>query len=133
MDAATRNLVRRRAGDRCEYCGLHQFLSPLASLQVEHIRPRKHGGSDDADNLALACIDCNLHKGTNVAGYDLQTDALTELFHPRRQVWSAHFERRGAGGVVIAGLTAVGRTTVAVLDLNSDDRLELRSVSEDAE
>ena len=54
MDAATRNLVRRRAGDRCEYCGLHQDLSPLAALQIEHVRPRKHGGTDDPDNLALA-------------------------------------------------------------------------------
>jgi hypothetical protein len=126
MDAATRNLIRRRAGDRCEYCGLHQDQSPLASLQLEHIRPRKHNGTDDLDNLALACIDCNLHKGTNVAGYDPQTGALTELFNPRRQVWSEHFEWRG---LEISGLTAVGRTTVAVLELNGEDRLELRSVS----
>lgn len=64
MDAATRNLVRRRAGDRCEYCGLRQELSPLAALHMEHVRPKKHGGSDDPDNLALACVDCNLHKGS---------------------------------------------------------------------
>src|SRR4051812_10099455 len=127
MDAATRNLVRQRAGNRCEYCGLHQNQSPLASLQLEHIRPIKHQGTDDADNLALACIDCNLHKGTNVAGYDPLTGALTELFHPRRQVWAEHFERRGA---LIVGLTAVGRTTVAVLELNADDRVELRTVSQ---
>src|SRR4051794_5811632 len=126
MDAATRNFVRQRAGDRCEYCGLHQDLSPLASHQIEHIRPRNHRGTDDEYNLALACIDCNLHKGTNVAGYDPQTGALTELFNPRRQVWSEHFERRG---LLILGLTPVGRTTVAVPELNSDDRLELRAAS----
>jgi hypothetical protein len=130
MDAATRNLVRRRAGDRCEYCRLHQDQSPLASLQLEHIRPRKHNGTDDLDNLALACIDCNLHKGTNVAGYDSQTGTLTELFNPRRQVWSEHFEWRG---LEIRGLTAVGRTTVAMLDLNGQDRLELRSISQQAD
>jgi HNH endonuclease len=127
MDVATRNLVRQRAGDRCEYCHLHQDLSPLASLHVEHVRPRKHGGSDEADNLALACIACNLHKGTNVAGYDPQTGDLTELFNPRCQSWSDHFERRG---VLILGRTAVGRTTVAVLELNSEERLELRAVSD---
>src|SRR3954463_15990336 len=121
MDAATRTLIRHRAGDRCEYCRLHQDQSPLASPQIEHIRPRKHHGTDDPDNLASACIDCNLHKGTNVAGYDPLTGTLTELFHPRRQVWSDHFVWRG---LEIVGLTAVGRTTVDVLELNSAERLE---------
>ena len=126
MDAAVRNLVRRRAGDRCEYCGLHQAQSPLAALHLEHIRPRKHGGTDDADNLALACVDCNLHKGTNVAGYDPQTGTLTELYHPRRQNWAEHFEWRE---VFIVGRTAIGRTTVDVLNLNSEERLQLRTAS----
>lgn len=126
MDAATRRTVRERAGHRCEYCGLHQDQSPLAALHVEHILPKKHGGTDELDNLALACIDCNLHKGSNVAGYDPETEALTELFHPRRHVWTDHFEWQG---IVIVGVTAIGRTTVEVLNLNSDEQLQLRSES----
>jgi 5-methylcytosine-specific restriction endonuclease McrA len=122
MDAATRRTVRERAGNRCEYCGLHQDQSPLAVLHVEHIVPKKHGGSDELDNLALACIDCNLHKGTNVAGYDPETSALTELFHPRRHVWADHFEWLGP---LIVGRSAIGRSTVEVLNLNSDDQLQL--------
>ena len=39
IDAATRRLVRQRANQRCEYCGLHQDHSPLAALQIEHINP----------------------------------------------------------------------------------------------
>lgn len=54
MNEAQRALVRERAGNRCEYCRLHQRDSPLAVLQVEHIIPRKHGGSEDLENLALA-------------------------------------------------------------------------------
>jgi 5-methylcytosine-specific restriction endonuclease McrA len=123
MDASTRRQVRERAEDRCEYCGLLQSDSPLAALHIEHIRPRKHGGSDKADNLALACVDCNLHKSSNVAGYDPQTGELTELFHPRRHRWDEHFECRG---LPLLGKTAIGRTTVEVLRLNSEDRLELR-------
>lgn len=126
MDPSVRNLVRDRAGDRCEYCGLSQDASPLASLHIEHVRPKKHGGNDDPANLALACIACNLHKGSNVAGYDPETGALTELFNPRTQAWFDHFERRG---VYIVGRTAIGRTTGDVLQLNSDDRLELRTMS----
>jgi hypothetical protein len=124
MDPAARKLVRQRAADRCEYCGLHQDQSPLASLHVEHIRPRKHGGTDDPANLALACIDCNLHKGTNVAGYDPETDALTELFNPRIHAWSDHF--RWSGNLIV-GQTPIGRTTVGILELNSEDRLQIRT------
>jgi 5-methylcytosine-specific restriction endonuclease McrA len=123
MDAATREQVRRRAGCRCEYCGLHEDESPLAAMHVEHIRPKKHDGTDDRDNLALACIDCNLHKGSNVAGYDSETGQLIELFSPRRQRWDEHFEWRG---VFIVGKTAIGRTTVQVLQLNAEERLQLR-------
>jgi hypothetical protein len=126
MNAATRELVRRRASFRCEYCGLHQEQSPLAALHIEHILPRKHGGGDDLDNLALACVDCNLHKGTNLAGHDPQTGLLTELFHPRRQSWAEHFEWQGT---MIVGKTAVGRTTVVVLQLNAEERRQLRAVS----
>src|SRR5687767_2741668 len=125
MDAATRRIVRARAGNQCEYCQLPQSQSPLAKLHVEHVRPIKHQGRDDIDNLALACIDCNLHKGTNVAGYDPLGGALTPLFHPRQDQWNEHFRWQG---VYIVGLTAVGRVTVTVLDLNGSDRLELRII-----
>lgn len=123
MTEAVRALVRQRAGHRCEYCKLHQEDSPLAALHIEHIRPKKHGGSDNAENLALACIDCNLHKGSNLTGIDPETDAVTELFHPRRDVWEDHFEWLG---IRLVGKSGIGRTTVTVLNLNGDDRLDLR-------
>jgi 5-methylcytosine-specific restriction endonuclease McrA len=119
-----RTQVRERAQNACEYCHLHQEDSPLAALHVEHIIPKVHGGSDDLDNLALACIDCNLHKGTNLTGIDPQTGELTELFHPRRQEWDDHFEWRG---IYLAGKTATGRTTIRVLSINSEDQVALRS------
>jgi hypothetical protein len=120
---SVRKRVRQRAGDCCEYCQLHQQDSPLASLHVEHIRPKKHGGTDDETNLCLACIDCNLHKGPNLTGIDSETGAVTVLFHPRLHVWEEHFEWRD---IYIVGRTAIGRTTIAVLDLNGEDRLDLR-------
>lgn len=70
MNAATRTLVRERAGHRCEYCQTHQDDSPLAALHIEHIGPIKHGGTDDEENLYLTCIDCNFHKGPNLTGID---------------------------------------------------------------
>ncbi len=124
MTEAARAFVRQRAANRCEYCRLHQDDSPLAALHIEHIRPRKHGGSDDESNLGLACIDCNLHKGPNLTGIDPLTGAVTGLFHPREQRWEDHFAFEG---IYITGSTAVGRTTIQVLDMNSDDQLNLRA------
>ena len=123
MTEAVRHLVRQRAKHRCEYCQLHQDDSPLAALHIEHIRAIKHGGTDALENLCLACIDCNLHKGANLTGIDPETDEITPLFHPRRDNWDEHFIWNG---IRIAGRTAVGRATVRVLDLNGDDRLDLR-------
>jgi 5-methylcytosine-specific restriction endonuclease McrA len=124
MSASIRELVRERAGNACEYCLLHQDDSPIASLHLEHIIPKVHGGGDDISNLALACIDCNLHKGTNLTGIDPETGLVTELFHPRRQRWQDHFEWLG---IYVRGRTAIGRTTVRVLNMNSEDQLALRS------
>lgn len=123
MTAAIRALVRERAGSRCEYCQLHQEDSPLAALHIEHIRPIKHGGGDEESNLCLACIDCNLHKGPNLTGIDPLTDSVVPLFHPRLQRWDEHFQW---DGIHITGTTDVGRATVRVLCMNSDEQLELR-------
>jgi 5-methylcytosine-specific restriction endonuclease McrA len=62
MDAQVRESVRTRAAYQCEYCRLPQEFSGLR-FHIEHVIPRQHGGSDDADNLALACPDCNLRLG----------------------------------------------------------------------
>ena len=107
-----------------KYCHLHQSDSPLAALHIEHIIPKVHGGDDDFQNLALACVDCNLYKGTNLTGIDPQTGLVTELFHPRRQRWEDHFEWLG---IYLSGKTAAGRTTIRVLNINSEDQLGLRS------
>lgn len=128
MDAATRRLVRERAADRCEYCGRHQSDSPLITLQIEHIVPRKHGGDDSPDNLALACVDCNLRKGSDLAGIDPNSGDLIPLFHPRHDRWNEQFRWER---LRIIGLTAIGRTTVKVLDLNSPARLRLRRLTSD--
>lgn len=125
MDVESRRFVRIRGEHRCEYCGLRQENSPLVPLQVEHVIPKKHGGDDSRDNLALACVDCNLHKGTNIAGFDPITGALTPLFHPRKHVWEEHFVWVG---IEIHGTTPIGRVTVNVLDLNGSERIEFRQL-----
>lgn len=126
IGAATRRRIRQRAGDRCEYCHMRQEDEPFVRYQIEHIIAAQHGGTDAEDNLALACSNCNLHKGPNLTGIDPTTGAIEPLFHPRRQDWSEHFEERGP---LIAGKTATGRVTVRVLAMNAQARVDLRSVT----
>ena len=123
MDADTRNLVRERAGNRCEYC-LHPQEHAETTHHVEHIVAKQHRGRDEQSNLALACIHCNSHEGSNLMGIDPDSGAIVALFNPRRDNWTEHLPLRGA---FIMGLTSTGRTTVYVLAMNSPYRLNVRA------
>src|ERR1039457_6514415 len=103
--------VRARANERCEYCRMHQGLQG-ATFHIEHFIPRSEGGSSDLDNLALACVACNLHKSDRLEATDPLTDALVPLFNPRQDVWSEHFSWSGHQ---LKGLTPAGRATIVAL------------------
>ena len=122
MDDEISQFVRTRATHRCEYCQVpEKYYTEL--FQIEHVVARYHGGGDELGNLALACRHCNLHKGTNLSGLDPTTSELTRLFNPRNDSWEEHFcIERG----VIRGLTAIGRATAYVLNMNAERRIELR-------
>lgn len=124
MDSAISQLVRQRAGQRCEYCRLPQSASALR-FHIEHIIARQHGGTDDPANLALACPECNYQKGTNLGSIDPDTGKVTPLFHPRRDHWAEHFARDAAR---IVGKSSTGRTTVWLLEMNTGDRLRWREM-----
>ena len=92
---------------------------------VDHILPEVLGGTNDPENLCLACWDCNLAKGVRVAALDPATQTLVPLFHPRKDVWLEHFEWVEKGQRV-QGKTAVGRGTTAALELNRRVLVEAR-------
>lgn len=123
MDASLRDLVRRRAGDRCEYCRLSQEHAPVVRFWIEHIVAKQHGGDDAPSNLALACPHCNRCKGPNLTAIDPQSGGIVPLFNPRTDSWHEHCALQG---VQIVGLTPTGRATVRLLKMNSEDRLEIR-------
>ena len=124
LSATDRELVAQRAHYRCEYCLLHQDHS-AKSHHTDHIIPRKHGGSDEHNNLAWACFLCNSAKSSEVAAYDQETGQLIAIFNPRTDTWSEHFYTKDG---VIEGITAKGRVTAMVLQLNRTDRVETRRI-----
>ena len=122
MEESLRSLVYDRARQRCEYCQMPVAYDVLP-FQLDHIRPQKHRGQTTADNLALTCYNCNVHKGPNLAGIDFQTDAMTPLFDPRQHDWAEHFVWDDAE---LRGLTPIVRATVEVLNINDADRVDIR-------
>jgi HNH endonuclease len=122
MSERIRNFIRNRAEGRCEYCRLPDHADEWP-FHVEHIVARQHGGDDQEDNLCWACIRCNVRKGTNLVSIDPQTGLRANLFDPRRQRWNDHFVIQDAR---ILGLTASGRCTVRLLQMNDFRRVELR-------
>lgn len=51
--------VLKRASTRCELCGIS---NNERALEVDHILPRNHGGSDELANLQALCYSCNAMK-----------------------------------------------------------------------
>ena len=124
LPQSIRQQVRKRANERCEYCYKpDEYVSQ--SHHVDHIISLKHKGSDALDNLAWACFQCNLCKGTDIASIDEITKIITPLFHPRLQIWDEHFQLDGAS---ILGNTAIGRVTVALLQINHPEQVETRQI-----
>jgi hypothetical protein len=124
MDATSRQFVRKRAKDRCEYCHLPQAAAPFLTFHIEHVQAQQHVENDSLENLALACPDCNRHKGPNLTTIDPQTRLIIRLFHPRYDVWDSHFEYRGT---IIVGRTSVGEATIRLLQMNTVERVEMRA------
>lgn len=110
----------RRAQFRCEYCHYPELLSS-APLSIDHIQPRSLGGSDEPDNLALACRRCNERRYNFTTGIDPQTKTEFPLFTPRQQEWSERFIW-SADALQIFGTTPCGRATCNRLDLNDKRR-----------
>jgi hypothetical protein len=106
-----RHLVITRAENRCEYCCLSQE-GQVATFHVDHIIPSSKGGETTADNLALACVACSLHKAARLTAVDPFSNHLVPIFNPRQNHWHEHFQWRD---VEIIGLTATGRATIQAL------------------
>jgi HNH endonuclease len=116
--------VRQRARYLCEYCHASEQWQ-YVRFTVDHVMPLSLGGMDDLENLALACFHCNRRKTNRLTAIDLQSNEETPLFNPRFQVWPEHFVW-STDGLLILGLTAIGRATIATLALNRERVINIR-------
>ncbi len=111
-----RQKIVDQAGDRCGYClGEQRYI--FEPLEIDHLLPTGKGGTDDEENLWLACRFCNSRKGMQTQGFDELTKKKLPLFNPRKQNWNRHFTIEN--GIEIVGKTSVGRATVNALQMNN--------------
>ena len=116
--------VRAQAQNRCGYCrSLEKYI--LGILEIDHIIRKAIGGSDEEENLWLACSLCNNYKGTQTDAFDPVTKKHVKLFNPRTQQWSQNFAW-SEDATEIIGLTACGRATVTALQLNNNIAVSVR-------
>jgi len=71
----SRRSVFARDNYTCQYCGTQS-----RDLTIDHIVPRRHGGSMAWENLVACCRRCNTKKGDKL----LQQTGMKLLRHPRR-------------------------------------------------
>jgi HNH endonuclease len=128
IPVALRRQVEERAHNCCEYCLMPDFAT-FAAHEIDHIIAEKHGGRTESENLALSCTLCNKYKGSDLASIDPDTEKIVPLYHPRQNIWREHFQLSGAE---FMPLTAIGRVTIRLLQLNRLDRLEERQLLLDA-
>ena len=72
IHAVVKARVRLAAGYRCGYCLAEQRYA-MQVLEIEHIIPTAAGGTDEEENLWLACRLCNNFKAAKTHGYDPAT------------------------------------------------------------
>ncbi|MES2518193.1 MAG: HNH endonuclease signature motif containing protein [Bacteroidota bacterium] len=122
ISRATRKLVMSRAGHRCEYCRVLEYLSSF-DYHIDHIIGVQHGGSNSLNNLAYVCSPCNWKKGPNISTILQLEGPLIPLFNPRTQDWFEHFEvQKGT----LVGKSSIGEATIKLLELNQDNKIEER-------
>jgi len=121
---SVRQRVAEAARYRCGYCQTRQDIVGYP-LHVEHIIPEAADGSSAEDNLWLACLLCNNHKGSQTHAKDPIMQTEVPLFNPRTQVWTEHFAWT-ENGMQIVGTTAIGRATIQALKLNIPVRIHAR-------
>ena len=106
------------ADDRCcAYCQTTE-ANTGQPMTIDHITPQVRDGETAFENLCFACRRCNEFKGSSISAQDPLTGETVTLFHPRRQMWTDHFQWDDSGALIVSS-TAIGRATVVALNMNN--------------
>lgn len=78
-----RDKVLARDGYACVFCGCRD----VKTLTMDHLIPKKRGGSGEMSNLATACRTCNLQKGCRIYFGAFFNTHVAELYKMGLKRW----------------------------------------------
>jgi 5-methylcytosine-specific restriction endonuclease McrA len=76
----SRRNIYMRDNYTCQYCGR---VPPRDELTIDHVVPRARGGKSTWDNVVLACMRCNMRKGSRT----VRESGLELLTKPKKPHW----------------------------------------------
>jgi hypothetical protein len=118
--------IRERFGECCAYCRTAEFLTAM-TFEFDRIQPLSMGGETVFENLCFACPSCNRYKSDRQMAIDPESGETVALFHPQEQAWTEHFAW-SENGTEIRGVTALGRATIAALQMNRSALVRARGM-----
>ena len=121
VPADRRAAVRARFAGCCGYCGVAE-TDIGNELEIDHYRPRVHGGGNEPDNLIYTCPACNRFKSAYWPSDDAPDDL--RLLNPNRDDLHAHIDETVSGRLV--GLTLRGWFHIRWMHLNRPLLVALR-------
>jgi len=84
-----RALLSEQQNHRCCYCGEH--FTHYNPATIEHVIPKARGGTDDYDNLVVACEPCNRQRG----------DELSAILNQQRSAAPRVKKNKGSKYIII--------------------------------
>lgn len=78
--------VLRRDSHTCRYCG---DSAPDVKITIDHVVPVSLGGTDTAENLVAACVDCNGGKSSSQPDAEFVKQVEEDAFEWKRTVKDA--------------------------------------------
>ena len=124
IPASLKAFIISRSRGYCEYCQSPADFT-TEPFSIEHIQPRSKQGPNTADNLAYACIGCNVYKSDRTEFLDAVSGNIIPLYNPRTMRWNDHF-LWDESLTALVGRTAVGRVTIEAMRLNRQPLKNLR-------
>ncbi|WP_207064086.1 HNH endonuclease [Motiliproteus sp. SC1-56] len=90
-----RHHIYERDNWTCQYCGRGGIESfedwNEAWLAIDHIMPKKHGGSDEESNLVVACHTCNSVKAAEMCSSIAEAKEIIARKNEGRKRWFQKF------------------------------------------
>ena len=102
MESFPNQYIFERDNYTCQYCGRSGASNfdewNQAWFAIDHVKPKKHDGSNNPDNLVVACHTCNSVKGSDMCNSVEEGKEIIKRKNKVRKEWfNTHVLRSNEG------------------------------------